>query len=99
MTVSVSPRLVILQALLPGPKHALDLAAEVARRTNDRIKLTDQQTYFALRDLESKGMLTSEQQGTGRAQKRLFKLTMTGRLEAVEEREALRLLLGFGHTR
>jgi DNA-binding PadR family transcriptional regulator len=83
----------ILLALADGEKHGYAILKEVARRTDDRVRLSAGTLYGNLARLESAGMILESSKRPGMElddeRRRYYRLTEFGRSVAVAEAERM----------
>jgi DNA-binding PadR family transcriptional regulator len=88
----------ILVALADGEKHGYAILKEVARRTNDRVRLSAGTLYGNLARLESAGLIAESELRPeivlDDERRRYYLLTSFGREVAVAEAERMEAALG-----
>lgn len=81
----------ILAVLRDGQRHGYDIAREVERRSDRRIKFNDGTLYPVLHALEKEGMIESSwEYPVGERQRRVYALNEKGRLELERQMDAWR---------
>ena len=87
----------ILLALADGEKHGYAILKEVARRTEDKVKLSAGTLYGNLARLESEGLIAESSHrpevGLDDERRRYYRLTPAGRRAAMQEARQLEKLL------
>src|SRR6185436_16361165 len=98
MKALMSSRALVLQALLHGPSHGLELTRRVQEKTGGLVRLSHGNLYAVLAALQRAHLVTSRREVPGGhrgARLRVrYELTTAGQREAVAQRRALLSLLG-----
>jgi DNA-binding PadR family transcriptional regulator len=93
----------VLLALADGEKHGYAILKEVARRTDDKVRLSAGTLYGNLSRLESGGLIVESDQrpevGLDDERRRYYRLTELGRGVAVAEAERMQEALEQAHAK
>jgi DNA-binding PadR family transcriptional regulator len=93
----------ILLALADGEKHGYAILKEVARRTEDKVRLSAGTLYGNLARLESSGMIVESGRrpafGLDDERRRYYRLTDFGRSVAVAEARRMEAALSQAHAK
>ncbi|MGB2888764.1 MAG: PadR family transcriptional regulator [Candidatus Acidiferrales bacterium] len=93
----------VLLALADGEKHGYAILKEVARRTEDKVRLSAGTLYGNLSRLESGGLIVESDQrpeaGLDDERRRYYRLTELGRDVAVAEAERMQEALAQAHAK
>jgi transcriptional regulator len=71
----------ILAVLVGGPAHGYGIAAELKRRSGDRVEILEGSLYPALHRLEAAGWVESEWESNDGRRRRSYSLTAEGKEE------------------
>lgn len=87
--------LIILQALLWGPRHGYGISRMIQSRSDELLRIETGSLYPALHRLERKGWIKSGWTTSGNNQRvKEYRLTASGRRRLVEERSRWERLSG-----
>ncbi len=93
----------VLLALADGEKHGYAILKEVARRTDDKVRLSAGTLYGNLARLESAGLIVESDRrpevGLDDERRRYYRLTELGRHVAVAEAERMQEALAQAHAK
>jgi len=102
MSLLVSARFAILQALISGDAYGLEIIDRVSEQSQGQIKLGQGSLYPALRQLERSGLVESYEgepmPERGGRPRRYYQLTAEGARAASEQRAAVSGLVGMGEV-
>jgi PadR family transcriptional regulator, regulatory protein PadR len=85
--------LLLLSVLEKGPAHGYRVIEVLRERSEGGFQLAEGTLYPALYRLERRGLVASRWASVGGRGRRVYRLTRTGRREAVAEREEWRKLV------
>lgn len=78
-------RTIVLSLLAGNDRmYGYEITRHVKEQTDDRIQLTEGALYPTLHKLEAEGLLTTEVEMIGKRQRKYYRLTTTGKAEAIE---------------
>lgn len=93
----------VLLALADGEKHGYAILKEVARRTDDKVRLSAGTLYGNLARLESAGMIAESgerpEAGLDDERRRYYKLTKFGREVAMAEARRMEEVVAQAHAK
>jgi DNA-binding PadR family transcriptional regulator len=85
------PAYFVLAALMDGPRHGYDIAAQTAEISDSRVKLSAGTLYGVLDRLRDQGMIELDHEETTNGRlRRYYKITGAGADAAVAESERMR---------
>ncbi|HTQ10923.1 MAG TPA: PadR family transcriptional regulator [Fimbriimonadaceae bacterium] len=78
----------VLGALWEGPLHGYRISLEIRAKSQEALKMGDNQIYPTLHRLESEGLVIAEwQQQVGKPARKVYSLTKSGQARLIELRK------------